>query len=79
MMMNCDARTGGFDFGEFESKLREKFGVKGVLKVKMRDVDDGDMITMGDQDDLEMLLGSVRGVARREGVGMGKCEVWISY
>lgn len=78
MMMGADSR-GAFDFGEFESKLREKFGVKGVLKIKMRDVDDGDMITMGDQDDLEMLLGSVRTQAKREAREMGKCEVWISY
>ena len=80
--------NGGIDFGEFESKIREKFGVKSQLKIKMREVDDtssgdempqGDMITMGDQDDLEMLLGAVRSVARRERSEMGKMQVWISY
>jgi hypothetical protein len=66
------------DFGDLESKIREKFGIKNQLKIKMRDVDDGDMITMGDQDDLEMLISAVRGVARRERGDMGKMEVWVS-
>jgi len=64
------------DFGDFESKIREKFGIKDRLKIKMQD--DGDMITMGDQDDLEMLLSSVRSQARKERNEMGKMEVWIS-
>jgi tetratricopeptide (TPR) repeat protein len=92
IMMNISASmggNGGIDFGEFESKIREKFGVKSQLKIKMREVDgelesadglpSGDMITMGDQDDLEMLMGAVRGVAKRERSEMGKMEVWISY
>ena len=91
IMMNISPSmggNGGIDFGEFESKIREKFGVKSQLKIKMREVDDtssgdempqGDMITMGDQDDLEMLLGAVRSVARKERSEMGKMEVWISY
>lgn len=64
------------DFGDFESKIREKFGIKDQLKIKMQD--DGDMITMGDQDDLEMLLSSVRSQAKKERSEMGKMEVWIS-
>lgn len=69
----------GIDFGEFESKIREKFQVKSELKVKMRDIEDGDMITMGDQDDLDMLLQSARAQAKREKSETGKVEVWISY
>ena len=64
------------DFGDFESKIREKFGIKDLLKIRMQD--DGDMITMGDQDDLEMLLSSVSSQAKREKSEMGKMEVWIS-
>nr|KAK5445061.1 hypothetical protein LTR18_004768 [Exophiala xenobiotica] len=64
------------DFGDFESKIREKFAIKDRLKIKMQD--DGDMITMGDQDDLEMLVASVRSQARKERNEMGKMEVWIS-
>jgi hypothetical protein len=64
------------DFGDLESKIREKFGIKDQLKIKMED--DGDKITIADQDDLEMLLGSVRNQAKRERTEMGKMEVWIS-
>jgi hypothetical protein len=78
IMLQADAPL-GVDFGEFESKIREKFGVKSALKIRMRDPDDGDMITMGDQDDLEMLIQSVRALAKREKSEMGKMEVWISF
>lgn len=64
------------DFGDLESKIREKFGIKEQMKIRMQD--DGDMITMGDQDDLEMLLSSVRSQARKERNEMGKMELWIS-
>ena len=64
------------DFGDLESKIREKFGIKDQLKIKM--LDDGDYITVADQDDLEMLLGSVRELAKKERSEMGKMEVWIS-
>ena len=64
------------DFGELESKIREKFSIKDQLKIKVQD--EGDMITMGDQDDLEMLLASVRNTAKKERTEMGKMEVWIS-
>jgi hypothetical protein len=64
------------DFGDLESKIREKFGIKDQLKIKMQD--DGDLITVADQDDLEMLLSSVRTQAKKERTEMGKMEVWIS-
>jgi hypothetical protein len=63
------------EYGDFESKVREKFSIKSQLKIRMQD--DGDMITMGDQDDLEMLLQSVKGVAREERNEMGKMEVGL--
>ena len=61
------------EYGDLESKVREKFGIKSQLRIKMED--DGDMITMADQDDLEMLLGAVRNLARKEKNEMGKMEV----
>ncbi|KAJ5112381.1 hypothetical protein N7532_000426, partial [Penicillium argentinense] len=62
-------------FGEFETRIREKFGFQRPLKMKVQD--DGDMITMVDQEDLDLLLSSAREVARREGSEMGKMEVWV--
>ncbi|KAJ5731718.1 uncharacterized protein N7483_006226 [Penicillium malachiteum] len=63
------------EFGEFEIKIREKFGFHNPLKIRVQD--DGDMITMVDQEDLDLLLSSARDIARREGSEMGKMEVWV--
>ena len=61
------------EFAEFEGRIREKFGFKSRLRIRMRD--EGDMITMADQDDLDMLLSSAREAARRDGHDMAKMEV----
>ncbi|EKV09423.1 Octicosapeptide/Phox/Bem1p [Penicillium digitatum] len=63
------------EFGEFENRIREKFGFKCPLKMKVQD--DGDMITMIDQEDLDLLVSSAKEVARREGSDMGKFEIWV--
>lgn len=64
-------------FADFQDKIREKFQMQMRFKLKIRDDDmpAGDMITMGDQDDLEMALLSAKSNARREGADMGKLEV----
>lgn len=61
--------------GEFEGKIRDKFGFATSLKIKMRD--DGDMVTMVDQEDLDLLLLAAKEIARREGSELGKMEVWV--
>lgn len=61
--------------GEFEGKIRDKFGLATALKIKMRD--DGDMVTMVDQEDLDLLLLAAKEIARREGSELGKMEVWV--
>lgn len=61
------------EYGDFEGRIREKFGIKTRLKIKMKD--EGDMITMGDQDDLDMLVSVAKQAARRERSDMGKMEV----
>jgi hypothetical protein len=61
------------EYGDFEGKIREKFAIKSKLKIQMRD--EGDMITMGDQDDLDMLLFTAKEVARKENSDMAKMEV----
>ena len=61
------------EYGDFEGKIREKFGIKSKLRIRMRD--EGDMITMGDQDDLDMLLFTAKEVARKENSDMVKMEV----
>ncbi|KAJ5247700.1 hypothetical protein N7468_002683 [Penicillium chermesinum] len=63
------------EYAEFEARIREKFGFQGPLKMRVQD--DGDMITMVDQEDLDLLLTSARDVARRERSEMGKMEIWV--
>ena len=61
------------DFDEFEAKVREKFGLKSRLKMKI--LDDGDMVTLGDQDDLDILIMTSKKAANKERSDMGKMEV----
>ena len=62
-------------FASFVGKVKEKLHLKGDCKCKIQD--EGDLITMGDGDDWDMAMSSVRKEARAEGVEMGKMEVWI--
>jgi hypothetical protein len=57
----------------FEKKIQEKFKLRGAVKIKI--VDEGDMVTMGDQDDLDVVIQSAKAAARRERSDMGKMEV----
>ena len=62
------------EFRDFEERIREKFGLRRRgFRIQMRD--EGDMITMGDQDDLDLALGTAKAEARRERSEMGKMEV----
>ncbi|RDW89363.1 tetratricopeptide-2 [Coleophoma cylindrospora] len=67
------------EFPDLVDRIRDKFGLRKRFKIKVRDEDtpNGDMITMGDQDDLDMVLMSVKANARREKADMGKMEIWI--
>lgn len=69
------------EFPDFCDKIREKFALKRRFKIKVRDEDlpNGDMITMGDQDDLDMVVMAVKSNAKRERLDMGKMEVSIPY
>lgn len=66
------------EFPDLVDRIREKFGLRKGFKIKVRDEDvpeGGDMITMGDQDDLDMVIMGVKAQARRERLDMGKMEV----
>ncbi|EDN05020.1 NADPH oxidase regulator NoxR [Histoplasma capsulatum] len=66
---------GSVGYNEFEAKIRDKFGFKQRMRMQMQD--DGDMVTMGDQDDLDMLLTAAKQEARKDGLDMGKIEIWV--
>lgn len=60
-------------FRDFVAQIREKFGLRQNFKIKIKDEED--MITMSDQDDLDMAIQNSRTAARREKAEMGKMEV----
>lgn len=65
------------EFPDFVDRIRDKFGLRRKFKIKVRDEDvpDGDKITMGDQDDLDMVVMSAKSQARRQRQEIGKLEV----
>ena len=67
------------EYPDFTDKIKDKFGLRKRFKVKVREDGDprGDMITLGDQDDLEMIVQVVKTQARRERADMAKMEVHI--
>lgn len=65
-------------FEAFEARAKEKLKVKGGLKIKMRDDEDGDLITVGDADDWEMAMEGSRREAMKAGDEMGRLEVWAT-
>ncbi|KAK1689954.1 tetratricopeptide [Colletotrichum godetiae] len=67
------------EFPDFVDRIREKFGLRRRFKIKIRDEDvpNGDMITMGDQDDLDMAIMSVKSQARKTRQDIGKMEIWV--
>ncbi len=71
---------GAVEFPDFVDRIRDKFGMRRPFKIKIKDEDmpDGDMITMGDQDDLEMAMMSAKEAAKRQRQDIGKIEVSFS-
>ncbi|KAI0180267.1 hypothetical protein GGR52DRAFT_235930 [Hypoxylon sp. FL1284] len=68
------------EFPDLVDRIRDKFGLRRRFKLKVRDEDSPqstDMITMGDQDDLDMIMMSVKQQARKQRLDIGKLEVWV--
>lgn len=64
------------EFPDMVDRIRDKFGLRRRFKIKVRDEDSpSEMITMGDQDDLDMVMMGVRSQARKQKLEVGKLEV----
>lgn len=65
------------EFPDLVDKIRDKFGIRRRFKIKVKDDDapDGEMITMGDQDDLDMVIMTAKQQARKQRLEAGKMEV----
>ncbi|KAH0537229.1 hypothetical protein FGG08_005971 [Glutinoglossum americanum] len=68
------------EYQDLMDRIRGKFGLRSRFRCKVRDEDapDGDMITLGDQDDLDMAISAAKEEAKRERADMGKMEPNIS-
>lgn len=64
------------EFPDFVDQVRAKFGLRQAFKIKIKD--DGDMITMADQEDLDMAIEAAKSGAKREKSDMGKMEVSLA-
>jgi hypothetical protein len=75
------------EFPDLVDRIREKFGLRRRFKLKVRDEDSpssSEMITMGDQDDLDMVMMGVKQQARKQRQDIGKLEVslaphWLTW
>ncbi|TGZ82166.1 hypothetical protein EX30DRAFT_340055 [Ascodesmis nigricans] len=65
------------EYDDFISRLREKFASRKNLRCKVVDEDGDGMITVSDQEDLDMAISSAKKEARRLGVEHGKIEIWL--
>ena len=63
----------GIMYEEFLDRVRDKLSLQPRFKVKIKD--EGDLITMGDRDDWELAIQTVRREARKTAAEMGKLEV----
>jgi hypothetical protein len=65
------------EFPDFVDRIKDKFGMRRRFKIKIKDEDvpDGDMITIGDQDDLDMAVQSSTSLAKRQRQDVAKMEV----
>ncbi|KAI9826108.1 MAG: hypothetical protein M1832_000557 [Thelocarpon impressellum] len=63
------------EYADLVDKIRDKFALRSRFKCKLQD--DGDMITMADQDDLDMAMMTAKSNAKRERAEMGKMEMWV--
>lgn len=69
--------TTGIEYTEFVQRLREKFGFQGGVRCKIRDEDGDGMISVSDQEDLDMAISASKKAARRERSEFGKLEIWV--
>ncbi|PUU78188.1 hypothetical protein B9Z19DRAFT_1101449 [Tuber borchii] len=68
----------GTDFDEFVTRLKDKFGFKRKVRCKIRDEDGDGMISLSDQEDLDMAISSSKKAARRDRADVGKLEIWVT-
>ncbi|KAK3313762.1 hypothetical protein B0H66DRAFT_537015 [Apodospora peruviana] len=65
------------EFPDLVDRIREKFGVRRRFKIKIREEDSDEKITIGDQEDLNFALQTAMDAAKRQRIETGKMELWV--
>ena len=68
--------TPSVTYDELSEQIKLKCQIKGGFKLKIKD-EEGDMVTMADQDDLDMAMQMCKAAAAKEKLDMGKMEMWV--
>lgn len=63
------------EFDEFVTRLKDKFGFRRKTRCKIQDEDGDGMISVSDQEDLDMAISTSKKNARRDRCEFGKLEV----
>jgi hypothetical protein len=63
-------------YSELLEKVKAKFSIKCDIRLRIKD-EDGDMVTVGDQDDLDLAVMVCKDSAEIDRVEMGKMEIWV--
>ena len=63
-------------YEDLAEQIRQKFGIAGRFKLKIKD-EEGDLVTVSDQDDLDMAMSMCKAAAAKERLDMGKMEMWL--
>lgn len=66
------------EFDEFVTRLKDKFGFRRKTRCKIQDEDGDGMISVSDQEDLDMAISTSKKNARRDRCEFGKLEVSFS-
>ncbi|QIW95375.1 hypothetical protein AMS68_000893 [Peltaster fructicola] len=61
---------------ELVGMIAAKFALVHAFKLKIKD-EEGDMVTVSDQDDLDMAIATSKTAAMKERADMGKMEIWV--
>lgn len=62
--------------GELLQQISSKIETTRKIRLRTRDEDD-DLITMGDQEDLDILIAACKRRAEAQSVDVGKMEIWV--
>jgi len=69
--------SAAIEYKEFVARLKEKFGLSKGVRCKIKDEDGDGMISLSDQEDLDLAISSSKDAARQEGAEFGKLEIWV--